>query len=111
MPNHPKPESHRRHYYKSPTYLSWAAMKDRCLRVKNVNYPNYGAIGITICEEWMYFSAFLRDMGPRPAGKTLDRIDPNGNYTKENCRWADSKTQGNNKRYNFSTIVENEAGF
>jgi hypothetical protein len=79
---------------RTPTYLTWAAMKTRCDDNKN---QNYGAAGIRVCERWQDFSAFLADMGPRPAGKTLDRINVFGHYQPENCRWADAEQQAANK--------------
>lgn len=82
----------------SPTYNTWRAMKARCLNPNHENYKFYGAKGVSIHQAWMDFSNFLADMGERPKGKTLDRIDPHGNYCPENCRWADRTIQGRNKR-------------
>lgn len=81
-----------------PTYRSWAMMKVRCLNEKNHKFKDYGGRGIAVCAEWNKFENFLADMGERPAGTTLDRIDVNGNYEPGNCRWADAKTQRANRR-------------
>ena len=83
---------------KDPTYLSWSAMRRRCLGQKTLRFKDYGGRGIKIDERWNEFENFLNDMGERPLGMTLDRIDVNGNYEKANCRWADAKTQRNNQR-------------
>lgn len=82
----------------SKTYMSWRAMKERCNNINNKRYNSYGGKGITVCLRWeMSFENFLEDMGERPEGFTLDRIDPNGGYSKDNCRWADLSTQAYNK--------------
>lgn len=83
----------------SPTYQSWRAMRGRCHDPRNNAFRFYGGRGITICSRWDDFSAFLADMGPRPLGASLDRIDFDGNYTPENCRWADVRTQARNSRH------------
>lgn len=67
-------------------------------RARDQRNPNYGAAGIEVCEQWKNFKAFLADMGERPAGKTLDRINPLGRYEPRNCRWADAGTQRDNQR-------------
>lgn len=93
--------------YKSRTYNSWDSMKQRCLRPSYHGYHRYGGRGITICDRWLNsFENFLDDMGERPEGKTLDRINVNGNYCKENCRWATPKEQQNNRRINNLYKVE-----
>jgi hypothetical protein len=84
-----------------PTYLSWKSMKERCLNRKLKCYQNYGARGIKICERWMTFSNFLKDMGERPVGTTLDRKNTNGNYEPGNCRWLTKRGQSNNRRDNI----------
>ena len=85
---------HARGYKTSPTYRTWTGMKVRCNDLLN---EDYGAKGITYDPRWEKFDNFLADMGERPDGMTLDRIDGDGNYCKENCRWADKLTQDNNR--------------
>ena len=87
---------HKSSTYTSPTYHSWHDMKQRCNNPKNHKFKDYGGRGITYCKEWEQFENFLDDMGVRPENKTLDRIDVNGNYCKENCRWATAKQQSRN---------------
>ena len=83
----------------TPTHRSWQHMKQRCNDPKSTQYRWYGARGIKVCPEWVNsFSQFLKDMGERPEGHTLDRIDTNGDYTFKNCRWATLKQQSDNRR-------------
>lgn len=81
-------------------YRSWSHMKNRCLNHKDPHYTDYGARGITVCEEWKNsFEAFFADMGIRPEGNfSIDRIDNDKGYSKENCRWVTGYTQSNNRR-------------
>ena len=87
---------------KTPTHNSWTSMKARCLNQADTNYKFYGAKGVSVCDRWLEFTNFLEDMGERPEGKTLDRINPFGNYEPENCRWADLQTQHQNTRKNYN---------
>lgn len=82
----------------TPAYNSWNAMRQRTGNEKHKDYPWYGGMGVKCCPEWATFAGFYADMGDRPDGMSLDRIDPSGNYEPGNCRWADSKVQAWNKR-------------
>lgn len=89
-------------YNRTPTYKSWQMMKERCnpeckAYYNPKSYKWYGAKGIKVCERWMDFNNFLEDMGERPIGKQLDRIDGNGNYTPENCRWVTALENNHNR--------------
>lgn len=87
---------------RTPTYNNWRAMKDRCYGFGHSEYKRYGALGIKVCDRWKNsFENFLEDMGERPPYHSIDRINPFGDYSPENCRWADAKTQARNTKKNF----------
>lgn len=81
-----------------PIYKIWVNMRQRCNNPKNPKYKDYGGRGIKVCERWDSFALFLKDMGERPVGHSIDRIDVNGNYEPDNCRWATAKLQRANQR-------------
>lgn len=90
----------------SSAYRSWTHMRDRTLNPKCKNYPDYGGKGITVCDRWKdSFANFYADMGDRPEGTSLDRIDGKGSYEPGNCRWATKQQQMQNKSDNRNYTV------
>ena len=103
------PEIHSKHNKtgrKTPTYMTYCAMRDRCVNPNHTNYKHYGGRNIKICDRWLGrivgFKNFLEDMGERPPNMTLDRIDVNGDYEPSNCKWSTQKEQMANRRNNIS---------
>lgn len=90
------------------TYKTWESMNSRCRNKNNPMYAVYGGRGIKICKRWHSFENFLEDMGERPTGKSIDRIDNDGNYCKENCRWSTQKEQNNNTSRNHFVEYKGE---
>lgn len=80
-------------------YSTWAGMKERCSNPRHISYPRYGGRGITVCDRWRDdFWAFVADMGDRPTGRSIDRIDNDRGYEPDNCRWATAHEQRANRR-------------
>jgi hypothetical protein len=95
---------HARTGARSPTYQTWVAMKNRCLNPATENYSRYGGRGVTVCQRWVEsFDAFLADVGERPDGRTLDRIDNFRGYEPGNVRWATRREQRLNTRKRSAT--------
>lgn len=87
---------------RTPTYATWVSMKSRCTNPRLKEYIHYGGRGITVCDRWREsFENFLADMGPRPPGTSLDRINGDMGYAPDNCRWATDVQQQRNRRNNF----------
>lgn len=99
---------HARPGKKTPTYRTWVAMRSRCNNPKVERYENYGGRGIRVCDRWSKFENFLADMGERPAGMSIDRIDNDGHYCPENCRWATNKEQLRNQRKTVNLTYRGE---
>lgn len=94
----------------TPEYKAWQSMRDRCSKPQVESYQRYGARGISVYPGWENsFENFYRDMGPRPGPEySLDRLDNDGDYTPENCRWADVRTQANNRSVNRKYVLNGE---
>jgi hypothetical protein len=80
-------------------------MKERCHNRKAHQYPMYGGRGITVCDEWLYFPTFAEDMGGRPKGMSIDRIDNLQGYSKDNCKWSTASEQARNRRNNAYLVI------
>lgn len=100
LENNIKHGHNRKQCPKSGTYKSWDKMIQRCNNPNACEYKWYGGKGVSVCERWKDFTNFLSDMGERPNGKSIDRINVRGNYEPSNCRWASTKQQANNTRRN-----------
>ncbi len=83
---------------RTPVYRVWMSMRSRCNNPNDQAFANYGGRGIVVCERWADFANFIADMGVRPKGFQIDRIDNDGNYEPGNCRWVTAKQNLNNKR-------------
>lgn len=92
--------------YKTSTNSSWASARNRCNNPNNKDYADYGGRGIKFCEKWKDFRLFLEDMGEKPDGLTLDRIDNDGNYEPGNCRWATKSQQNSNQRKRYGKAIK-----
>jgi hypothetical protein len=92
----------------TPEYQSWGAMLARCNNPRNASFKRYGGRGLAVCKRWYKFENFLADMGPRPTGHILDRINNNKNYGPKNCRWAPPKESANNRHNTFYLTAFNK---
>jgi hypothetical protein len=92
----------------SPTYNTWVNMHQRCSNPNLPKWKNYGGRGITVCERWQDFAYFLADMGEKPEGKTIERVDNDAGYYPGNCVWADNRTQSRNKQDTIFITINGE---
>lgn len=105
----PGTHSHTRDGKASPTYQCWQNMRARCRNHRHPSYERYGGRGITVCDRWAKFYNFLADMGEKPDGLSIERLDNNGNYTPKNCKWGTIYEQSNNKRSNRRITFKGES--
>lgn len=94
--------------HQNKLYQVWCQIKGRCLNPSNQAYKNYGGRGVTLCERWLEFDNFLADMGERPTGMTLERVDNNKGYSPDNCRWASRAEQNRNTRKNRLFTIDGQ---
>jgi hypothetical protein len=95
-----------------PLYQTWQSMKARCLNSNHPNFADYGGRGIKVCDQWMHnFNQFAKDMGERPVGYSIDRINNDGDYTPQNCKWSTRKEQQQNRRITHKIIIEGKQYF
>lgn len=92
-------------HYGTPVYMSWSQMIQRCTNSKNPAFKSYGARGITVCERWKHFPNFLRDMGERPLGMSLERKNNDLGYYPANCKWATRIEQNRNRRNSLRVAI------
>lgn len=104
-----RPIRSRHGYYKTPTHYSWRAMHARCSDESHKDYQRYGGRGVVVCDQWAKFESFLEDMGERPEGMTLGRIDNEKGYSPENCRWEGILQQQNNKTTNRTVLIDGKS--
>ena len=86
--------------HQTPEYQTWCSIRQRCFNKNSADYPDYGGRGITVCLRWSNYENFLEDMGRRPQGCSINRIDNDGDYTPQNCEWSDKYQQARNRRSN-----------
>jgi hypothetical protein len=91
---------------RTPIYKIWDGVKGRCTNSNNKRYKDYGGRGISICDRWLIFENFYADMGERPEGLSIDRIDVNGNYEPNNCRWATDRVQYDNTQFSTKLGID-----
>lgn len=91
---------------RTPTYKTWVKIKQRCLNPNNSRFKDYGGRGIKVCDHWMKFENFYKNMGDKPEGKSIDRINNDGDYEPKNCKWSTAKQQAENRRPKSSGPAE-----
>lgn len=105
----PNPKNATHGMTNTPEYRTWSSIRARCNNKNTKSYKYYGGRGIKLSEEWNSFENFYADMGKKPSSKhEIDRVDTDGNYSKENCRWVTREVNANNKRSNAVAIVDGE---